>query len=117
MGEAPQHRGRAARPGASAAAAEARITALERLVEQYRVLLETSAARLVEQFFDAGAKVTEESLRKVGLVKGRGYGVKILGTGEITKALTVTVGKFTEGAKKKIEAAGGHCEISEVLKA
>ena len=44
MGDAPQHRGRAARPGAAAAASEARITALERLVEQYRVLLETSAA-------------------------------------------------------------------------
>jgi diguanylate cyclase (GGDEF)-like protein len=44
MGDAPQQRGRAARPGASAAASEARITALERLVEQYRVLLETSAA-------------------------------------------------------------------------
>ncbi len=44
MGDAPQQRGRAARPGAAAAASEARITALERLVEQYRVLLETSAA-------------------------------------------------------------------------
>jgi diguanylate cyclase (GGDEF)-like protein len=44
MADAAQHRGRAARPGAPAAAAEARITALERLVEQYRVLLETSAA-------------------------------------------------------------------------
>lgn len=71
----------------------------------------------LEQFFEAGAKVTEETLRKVGLVKGKGYGVKILGTGEITKAITVTAGKFTDGAKKKIEAAGGHCELSEVLKA
>ncbi len=71
----------------------------------------------LERCFEAGAKVTEESLREVGLVKGTGHGVKILGTGEITKALAVTAGKFTEGAKKKIEAAGGHCEISEVLKA
>jgi len=74
----------------------------------------------LEHFFEAGAKVTEESLRKAGLVKGRGHGVKILGTGELTKALTVTAGKFTEGAKKKIEAAGGHCQVSqvgEVLKA
>ncbi len=65
----------------------------------------------LEHSFEAGAKVTEESLRKAGLVKGRGHGVKILGTGEITKALTVTAGKFTEGAKKKIEAAGGRCEV------
>ena len=71
----------------------------------------------LEQFFEAGAKVTEETLRAVGLVKGKGYGVKILGTGEVTKALTVTAGKFTDGAKKKIEAAGGRCEIIEVPKA
>ena len=69
MSDAAQPRGRAARPGAPAAAAEARITALERLVEQYRVLLETSAAitastdlketlglitRLVTERLDAG---------------------------------------------------------------
>jgi len=44
MPDAGLNRGRAARPGAPAAAANARITALERLVEQYKVLLETSAA-------------------------------------------------------------------------
>jgi large subunit ribosomal protein L15 len=37
--------------------------------------------------------------------------VKVLGTGEITKALVVSAHKFTEGAKKKIEAAGGRCEV------
>lgn len=69
MADAAQHRGRAARLGAPAAAAEARIGALERLVEEYRVLLETSAAisastdleetldlitRLVTERLDAG---------------------------------------------------------------
>jgi large subunit ribosomal protein L15 len=65
----------------------------------------------LERCFDAGAKVTEESLRSAGLIKGRGHGVKILGTGEITKALEIHVEKVTEGAKKKIEAAGGRCEV------
>ena len=34
----------------------------------------------------------------------------VLGTGELTKALTVVASQFTEGAKRKIEAAGGRCE-------
>ena len=37
--------------------------------------------------------------------------MKVLGTGELKKALVVSAHKFTEGAKKKIEAAGGRCEV------
>ncbi len=58
--------------------------------------------------FDAGATVDEAALRAVGIVKGRHVdGVKILGDGELTKPLTVHAHKFSEGAVKKIEAAGG----------
>ncbi len=46
--------------------------------------------------------VTKETLEVVGLLK-------ILGNGELTKALNVTADKFSASAKKKIEAAGGKC--------
>lgn len=57
-----------------------------------------------------GAEVTVDLLRKAGLVKGRFDGVKVLGTGELSKKLTVKVSAFSASAKEKIEAAGGSCE-------
>jgi large subunit ribosomal protein L15 len=60
--------------------------------------------------FEDGAEVTVEVLREAGLVKGRWDGVKILGTGDISKKLTVKATAFSATAKDKIEAAGGSCE-------
>ena len=57
--------------------------------------------------FADGAAVDEAALRKEGLVRGTVDGVKILARGEITKKLTVSGAKFSEAAKRKIEAAGG----------
>ena len=54
-----------------------------------------------------GSTVDEALLRKEGLVRGNVDGVKILARGEITKKLTITGAKFSEAAKRKIEAAGG----------
>jgi large subunit ribosomal protein L15 len=54
-----------------------------------------------------GATVDEALLRKEGLVRGTVDGVKILARGEITKKLTISGAKFSEAAKRKIEAAGG----------
>jgi large subunit ribosomal protein L15 len=67
--------------------------------------------------FDEGARVDEASLRGVGLVNGRGDGVKILGDGELTKKLTVAVHAFSASAKSKIEAKGGKCEVVGAVKA
>ena len=61
--------------------------------------------------FDDGTEVTIELLVETGLVNGRFDGVKILGSGEIEKKLTVKVNGFSASAKVKIEAAGGSCEI------
>ena len=61
--------------------------------------------------FDNDAVVTVESLMEIGIVKNPRDGVKILGNGELTKKLTVKVNAFSEGAKAKIEAAGGTCEV------
>ncbi len=52
-----------------------------------------------------------ESLKACGLIKKELDGVKVLGKGEITKALTVKVAAISESAKAKIEAAGGKAEV------
>ena len=64
--------------------------------------------RLAE--FDAGSVVTPDELRSSGLAKKRGP-IKILGEGELDKALTVHAHAFSLGAVEKIKAAGGSVEV------
>lgn len=59
--------------------------------------------------FRAKTTVGPDQLRKAGLVKKRGR-VKVLGEGEIKKALTVQAHAFSGAAREKIEAAGGSVE-------
>lgn len=61
--------------------------------------------------FEDGAKVDETALRSVGLANGRSDGIKILGTGELSRKLTVTANAFSASARAKIEAKGGKCEV------
>ena len=61
--------------------------------------------------FDNDAVITVETLIESGIVKNPRDGVKILGNGELTKKLNVKVNAFSEGAKAKIEALGGTCEV------
>ena len=61
--------------------------------------------------FSAGSEVTVEALVEAGIVKNPRDGVKILGNGNLTKKLTVKANAFSEGAKEKIEAAGGRVEV------
>ena len=56
---------------------------------------------------EAGSRVDREALIQAGLVDKRATLVKVLANGELTKSLTVAVDKVSEGARKKIEAAGG----------
>jgi len=60
--------------------------------------------------FDAGAVVDPGVLRSHGLVAKRGL-VKILGRGEVTKALTVRAHAFSQSAIQAIESAGGSTEV------
>jgi ribosomal protein L15, bacterial/organelle len=62
--------------------------------------------------FDTGSTVDANALRQAGLVNGRKK-VKILGSGEISKKLTVHADKFSKTARAKIEAAGGTCQEIE----
>ena len=61
--------------------------------------------------FDNDSTVSVDTLMETGIVKNPRDGVKILGNGELTKKLTVKVHAFSEGAKTKIEALGGTCEV------
>ena len=59
--------------------------------------------------FEAGAEITPESLQAAGLATGNSP-IKVLARGEVTKALTVRVHKFSGKAAEKIAAAGGRTE-------
>ncbi len=61
--------------------------------------------------FEAGAVVTPELLKQQGVVKDLGDGLRVLGGGELTKALTVRAHHFSAAAREKIEAAGGSAEV------
>ncbi|MDB4947340.1 MAG: ribosomal protein [Labilithrix sp.] len=62
----------------------------------------------LEEVFEEGATINEESLRETKLVKGgRWDGIKILGNGDLTKKFTVVADRVSASAKEKIEKAGG----------
>jgi large subunit ribosomal protein L15 len=61
--------------------------------------------------FPDGATVDQEALKKAGLAKGPADGVRILGTGELTKKLTVRAHHFSKSAAEKITAKGGTAEV------
>jgi large subunit ribosomal protein L15 len=59
----------------------------------------------------AGTSFDAESLLKAGVIHKLKDGLKILGSGELTKKISVKAHIFSESARKKIEAAGGVAEI------
>jgi large subunit ribosomal protein L15 len=63
------------------------------------------------EIFENGTVVTLDVLRQAGMFKSKFDGVKILGSGELTKKLTLKVSAVSATAKAKIEAAGGTVEI------
>lgn len=60
--------------------------------------------------FDEGERITPELLLERGYLRNLNLPVKIVGDGEINKAVTVVAAKFTRSAKDKIEAANGTTE-------
>ncbi|WP_124061132.1 50S ribosomal protein L15 [Gordonibacter sp. Marseille-P4307] len=65
----------------------------------------------LEDKFEAGEVVDGESLKAKRIIKNADAPVKVLGDGDITKALTVRVDKVSATAQAKIEAAGGKVEL------
>jgi large subunit ribosomal protein L15 len=61
----------------------------------------------LDERFDAGAEVTPETLVEKGLIRNTRIDVKLLGQGELTKTLSITVHAASGSAREKVEAAGG----------
>ncbi len=64
----------------------------------------------LEENYEAGETVNHETLVEKGIIKYTDSLVKVLGDGELSKALTVAVDKVSASAQAKIEAAGGKVE-------
>jgi large subunit ribosomal protein L15 len=73
----------------------------------FRTYSQPVNVRDLEERFDAGAEVTPEGLKAVGLVRKLSVDVKVLGQGELTKKLSVSAHSFSKSAVEKIESAGG----------
>ena len=65
---------------------------------------------MLQDRFEDGAVIDEEAIVMSGLVKNPKDGIKLLGSGELTKKYTIRGLEVSEGAKNKIEAAGGTIE-------
>jgi len=64
--------------------------------------------------FEDGAEVNEQSLREANLIKGGMFdAIKLLGNGDISKKLTVKVDAASATAKEKVEKAGGSISLGE----
>ncbi|MCQ2593652.1 MAG: 50S ribosomal protein L15 [Treponemataceae bacterium] len=67
---------------------------------------------MIEEKYADGETVNKESLMQKGMLKKAGMLVKILGDGDLTKKLTVSVDKVSASAKEKIEKLGGTVEVT-----
>ena len=61
------------------------------------------------------SEITPDVLRQAGVVRGKNSLVKVLGQGELSKAVTVSAHKFSKSAQEKIEKAGGKVEVVSSL--
>lgn len=77
----------------------------------FRIEMAIVNVAALDKAFEAGEVVTVDALIEKGLVKKVLGGVKVLGNGELSKALTVQANAFSDSAKQKIEAAGGKAEV------
>jgi large subunit ribosomal protein L15 len=79
--------------------------------ENFRIEYEVVNVACLQEKFDDGARVDAAALAKARLITGPAALVKILGTGELTKKLTVAAKKFSKSAAEKIAQAGGSVEL------
>ncbi|MBM4007050.1 MAG: 50S ribosomal protein L15 [Planctomycetes bacterium] len=73
----------------------------------FRALFHEVNVQALEKHFASGATVDAKALAEKGLIRDVKLPVKVLGTGDLTKKLTVNAAKFSASAKTKIEKAGG----------
>ena len=111
------HKGQKARSGVKKAGFEGGQMPLQRRLPKrgfnniFATEYATVKVSVLEAKFEAGAVVDTKALVEAGLIKKSLDGVKVLGNGELTKALTVQLAAYTATAKEKIEKAGGKAEV------
>ena len=110
------HKGQKARSGAKKAAFEGGQMPLQRRLPK-RGFNNIFATQYVTvkvsdlEKFEAGSVIDAQALLDAGIIKKVLDGVKVLGNGEVTKAVTVKAAAYTASAKEKIEKAGGKAEV------
>lgn len=111
------HKGQKARSGGKKAGFEGGQMPLQRRLPKrgFNNIFATKYANVkisdLEAKFEAGSVVDTKALVEAGIIKKSLDGIKVLGNGELTKALTVQAAAFTASAKEKIEKAGGKAEV------
>ncbi|MBM6915204.1 50S ribosomal protein L15 [Gemmiger sp. An120] len=111
------HKGQKARSGVKKAGFEGGQMPLQRRLPKrgFNNIFATEYATVkisdLDKKFAEGSVVDTQALLDCGLIKKSLDGVKVLGNGELTKALTVKVAAYTASAKEKIEKAGGKAEV------
>ena len=110
------HKGQKARSGAKKAGFEGGQMPLQRRLPKrgfnniFATQYVTVKVRDLEKF-EAGSVIDAQALLDAGIIKKVLDGVKVLGNGEVTKAVTVKAAAYTASAKEKIEKAGGQAEV------
>ena len=110
------HKGQKARSGAKKAGFEGGQMPLQRRLPK-RGFNNNFATQYVTvkvsdlEKFEAGSVIDAQALLDAGIIKKVLDGVKVLGNGEVTKAVTVKAAAYTASAKEKIEKAGGKAEV------
>src|SRR5881392_4095229 len=80
-------------------------------VGPFRTFTHPVNLREIDQRFEPGDVVTPESLVEKGIIKNTKTDVKLLGSGTVSKRLTIRVLAISASARQKIEAAGGTVEL------
>ena len=110
------HKGQKARSGAKKAGFEGGQMPLQRRLPKRRFnnIFATQYVTVKVsdlEKFEAGSVIDAQALLDAGIIKKVLDGVKVLGNGEVTKAVTVKAAAYTASAKEKIEKAGGKAEV------
>ena len=86
-------------------------------VGPFRTSTQPVNLRDLEARFEAGEEVTPETLKAKGLIRTVRKDVKLLGVGELSKKLTISVHAASASAREKVEAAGGTLTLLKEPKA
>jgi large subunit ribosomal protein L15 len=71
--------------------------------DRFKQTLDSINLDLIEKIYNDGETVNIESLKARGYIKGKSYGIKILGNGELTKKVKIEAAAISDGAKQKLQ--------------